>query len=187
MNWSLHKDKNVIAIKSLFFLCILLQNSLSLLLGLFNLDQIILSLILTLNSILPIIVLMMRLMLLNMMLFLEPMLCLFRLLLILITIQTSFNTYLLNDLIDGSHLILLQIAWTSLYVLRIRWLRSDLLLGSIMTALRNLLFRLFARHFSWVRGWFFSMSAPWHRLFIILCRHILSLVASVDTSPLVGS
>jgi hypothetical protein len=125
--------------------------------------------------------------LLHMMLFLETMFRLFWLMLILITIQTSFNTYLLYYLIYCSHLVLLQIARTSLYILRIYWLRSSLFFSTIVTTLGNLLFRLFCCHFPWIRCRFFSVSASWHRLFIILCWNILSFVASVDTRPLIGS
>lgn len=179
-------DKNVIAIKSLFFLSILLQNSLSFFLRLFNLYKIVLSLIITLNLILIINILMMWL-LLNMMLFLEAMLCILSLMLILITIQTSFNTYLLYDLIDCSHLILLKIARTSLNILRIYWFGNNLLFGSIMTTLGYFLFRLFVCHISWIRCWFLCVSASRHRLLIILCWNILAFVTSIDACPFIRS
>ncbi len=143
---SIQIDKNVIAIKSLFLFGIFLQNSFSFFFCLFNLNQIVLGLILTLNFI-PIIIILLISLLFNMMLFLETMLCLLSLLLILITIQTSFNTDFLYDLIYCSHLILLQIARTSLDVLRIHRFGSNLLFRSIVATLGNLLFRLFVCHF----------------------------------------
>jgi len=124
--------------------------------------------------------------LLIMMLFLKTVFLFLRLMLILI--QTSLNTYLLNDLIDSSHLILLEITRTSLNILSIYCLRMYLFLGPIMITLGNLLFLLsVCRCFSWIWCGFFSMSASWHHLFLIFCWNILPLIAPVYTCSLVRS